>query len=312
MEKQHTVEVTGAPVIPGFTNDRFELNGIGIHYLLGGNPAGKPVILWHGFMGSSQSWKKVMPLLADAGFHILVPDMRGYGDSDKPEGSEGYDARTIYGDFRALVNGIGFGKGQPLTLVAHDMGAAPALIWSADHPDEIAALLYMEMVVVVSDVLENHLSFTPEVMHSKLGPMWWWILPFAQEALEVLFVGKERDFANWFYDWITANKKAIGPEEINETLRTFSGKKGVNGAFGIYRGVLASMKQTNPLLSRKVTVPIVAVGGEYSLGKGVAEMVSLVAENVSMEIVSDAGHFLAEEQPEKIAELVVNTVKNFA
>lgn len=54
------------------------MNGLGIHYWTGGNPNGKPVLLWHGFLGTSYAWYKVMPLLADAGHSILVPDMRGY------------------------------------------------------------------------------------------------------------------------------------------------------------------------------------------------------------------------------------------
>ena len=312
MDTQYSGGTGKIPTIPGYTSNKITINGIGIHYLLGGEPTGKPIVLWHGFLGTSQSWKKVIQFLAKAGFNVLVPDMRGYGDSDKPEGSAGYDARTISTDFRALVKAIGFGNGKPLTLVAHDMGAAPALIWSADHPDEVAVVVYMEMVVVTSNVLDAHLAFRPEVMWSDMGPMWWWILPYAEKALEVLFIGKERDFVTWFYDWTTANKKAFGPEEINETLRTFSGREGVNGAFGIYRGVLKSLEQTMPLLRNRVTIPVIAVGGEFSLGSKVGDMVKLVAENVTTEIIADAGHFLPEEQPEAVAQIVLKATEKFA
>ena len=63
---------------------------------------------------------------------VLVPDMRGFGDSDKPAGTEGYDGRALAEEFRALRQQIGFGAGRPLTLVAHDMGAPPALLWAAE------------------------------------------------------------------------------------------------------------------------------------------------------------------------------------
>jgi len=69
-----------------------------------------------------------MPALANAGLAVLAPDMRGYGDSDKPQGALGYDARALAEEFRALVRQIGFGAGQSITLVAHDMGAPPALL----------------------------------------------------------------------------------------------------------------------------------------------------------------------------------------
>ncbi len=64
--------------------------------------------------------------------------MRGFGDSDKPLGTEGFDARALAEETRALVRQVGSGGGQPITLVANDMGAPPALLWAADQPDEIA------------------------------------------------------------------------------------------------------------------------------------------------------------------------------
>jgi pimeloyl-ACP methyl ester carboxylesterase len=71
------------------------VNAVRLHYWVGGNPDGPPVLLWHGFLGTSYSWHKVMPFLAEAGYAVLVPDMRGFGDSDKPAGTEGYDGRAL-------------------------------------------------------------------------------------------------------------------------------------------------------------------------------------------------------------------------
>ena len=71
---------TGA--IPGFTSNTASINGVQLHYLLGGNPKGPPVLLWHGFLSTSYAWRKVMPALANAGLAVLVPDMRGYGDAE--------------------------------------------------------------------------------------------------------------------------------------------------------------------------------------------------------------------------------------
>lgn len=138
---------------PGFTSETVDVGPVRLHYLVGGDPNGKPVLLWHGFLETSHAWRNVMPVLAKAGHAVLVPDMRGYGDSDKPAGTEGYDARALAEEFRALARQIGFGGGKPLILAAHDMGGPPALLWAADHPEEVAGLLYIEAPVMLSVVL---------------------------------------------------------------------------------------------------------------------------------------------------------------
>jgi len=97
--------------IAGFRSDSASVNAVSLHYWIGGNPNGPPVLLWHGFLGTAYSWHRLMPLLADSGFRILVPDMRGYGDSDKPAGDVGYDGAALAEEFRSLVEQIGFGAG---------------------------------------------------------------------------------------------------------------------------------------------------------------------------------------------------------
>jgi pimeloyl-ACP methyl ester carboxylesterase len=284
----------------GFVSETIDINGVNIHYQIGGDPNGQPVLLWHGFLSTSYAWRKVMPLLAQAGYAVLVPDMRGYGDSDKPAGTEGYDARALAEEFRALVQKIGFGAGRPLILVAHDMGAPPALLWAADHPEEIAGLLYIEAPVMLSEILTKIIAYTPEAM--KEGSMWWWILPLAPDVPERLVVGNERAFLTWFYERSTFDPNSIDPETVDEVLRSFSGREGVLGAMGVYRAAFITIEQTTPLtgIGHQVTVPVVALGGEKSLGSKVGEMVKTVAKNVEQYIIPNCGHFVPEECPDEI------------
>ena len=112
---------------------------------------------------------KIAPRLADAGLAVLVPDMRGYGDSDKPPGTDGYDARSLAEEFRALVEVLEFGHRRPLTLVAFDMGAPPALLWAADHPDEVSTLLYLEEPVLLQEVISRIIRFERQAMERGLA-----------------------------------------------------------------------------------------------------------------------------------------------
>ena len=264
--------------IPDFTSNTVSINGVSLHYLLGGNPNGPPVILWHGFLSTS------------------------YGDSDKPAGTEGYDGRALAEEFRALVREIGFGTGRPLTLVAHDMGAPPALLWAADHPEEVAGLLYIEVPVMLSEVLTKIIAYTAESM--KNGSMWWWVLPLAPDVPERLIVGNERAFVTWFYERY-ATPDAIDTATVDEYLRTFSGREGVLGALGVYRAAFITMEQTARLTSNKVQVPIVALGGERAQGLEIRKMVEMVAEKVDGGSIVDCGHFVPEERPDELVRYVL-------
>ncbi len=288
--------------IPGFESNTTLIGNVRIHYWQGGNADGSPVLLWHGFLGTAYSWRYVMTRLAEAGYAVLAPDMRGYGDSDKPAGTDGYDGRALAEEFRSLIREIGFGAGRPLTLVAHDMGAPPALLWAADHPEEIATVFYLEGPVMLQEVLGAIIAYTPEAM--KRGSMWWWILPLAPGVPERLIVGHERAFLTWFYERSAANPAAIESTAIDEYLRTFSGTEGVLGAIGVYRAAFITMDQTAPLADKKVQVPVVALGGAKGLGAKVKQMVEMVAKNVEGGVIESSGHFLPEECPGEIVQRI--------
>jgi pimeloyl-ACP methyl ester carboxylesterase len=293
--------------ITGFRSRLEAVGGVRLHYWLGGDAAGQPIILWHGFLSTGYAWREVATALAEAGMCVLVPDMRGYGDSDKPDGNEGYDARALSEECRSLVAQLGFGGGKPVIHAAHDMGALPALIWAADHPREVTALLYIEAPVMLGDVLRKIIAYTPEAMEK--GSMWWWILPLAPGVPEALIVGNERAFLHWFYQGsFTVHQEVFTPAVINEYLRTFSGREGVLGSFGIYRAAFTSIAQTEPLMKRRIAVPVVALGGVNGLGSKVGEMVAMVAENVEAHTLTDCGHFMPEERPD----VVVNHILSVA
>jgi pimeloyl-ACP methyl ester carboxylesterase len=296
--------------IPDFRSETVTVDGVRLHYWLGGDPEGQPAILWHGFLSTGYSWRKVAPELARAGLAVLVPDMRGFGDSDKPEGMEGYDARALAEEARTLVAALAFGRGRPVIHAAHDMGALPALIWAADHPGEVAGLLYIEAPVMLGEVLRNIIAYTPTAM--ARGSMWWWILPLAPGVPERLVVGNERAFLTWFYESATANPESIDAKTVDEYLRTFSGREGVLGSMGLYRAAFTSIEQTEPLTKAKVTVPIVAMGGATGgLGAKVGEMVKLVAEHVDVVTLPDCGHFLPEECPDEVVRRILAVAASF-
>jgi pimeloyl-ACP methyl ester carboxylesterase len=298
-----------AASIAGFRSENAIIDGVRVHYWIGGNPRGQAVLLWHGFLGTSYSWAAVAPMLAEAGLAVIVPDMPGFGDSAKPAGVAGYDGRALAECFRALIKSLGMGE-RPLLIAAHDMGAPPALLWASDHPDEIAGLLYIEAPVMLSGVLQKVISYTAEAM--KSGSMWWWIIPLAPGVPEVLVVGHERAFLTWFYESAAAKPEAFTTQIVDEYLRTFSGTEGVLGAMGVYRAAFATIDQTEPLLKNKVRCPTVAIGGVKGLGAKVGQGVTLVAAHVDARTIADCGHFVPEECPNELVRHILALVKQVA
>ncbi|MFZ0091244.1 MAG: alpha/beta hydrolase, partial [Solirubrobacteraceae bacterium] len=193
-----------------------------------------------------------------------------------------------------------------LTLVAHDMGAPPALLWAAAHPEEVASLLYVEVPVMLEEILSKIITYTPEAMAK--GSMWWWVLPLAPGVPERLIVDNERAFLTWFYDRDQETHDATA-DAVEEYLRTFSGREGVLGALGVYRTAFTTIEQTAPLTRSKVSVPVIALGGTRGAnGDNVRQMVKLIAEDVKGGAIENCGHFVPEERPDAIIDHVLAQV----
>ncbi len=295
--------------IAGFRSETAVIDGVRLHYWVGGNPQGQPILLWHGFLGTSYSWAAVAPRLAEAGLAVIVPDMPGFGDSAKPAGVAGYDGRALAECFRALIQSVGMG-GRPLLIAAHDMGAPPALLWASHHAAEIAGLLYIEAPVMLSGVLQKIISYTANAM--KGGSMWWWIIPLAPGVPERLVVGHERAFLTWFYESASAKPEAFTLHIVDEYLRTFSGHDGVLGSMGVYRAAFTTIDQTEPLMDKKVQCRVVALGGEKGLGAKVGQGVSLVAARVDAYTIADCGHFVPEESPTELVQHILELANKVA
>jgi pimeloyl-ACP methyl ester carboxylesterase len=117
---------------------RADSSGVGIEYEVTGE--GRPVVLIHGFPDSGRLWHQQVRALADAGFQVIVPDMRGYGASDKPDGVEAYNVLYLVADIGAVLDDAGVERAH---IVGHDWGAAVAWVLGAVAPervDHLAAL----------------------------------------------------------------------------------------------------------------------------------------------------------------------------
>jgi hypothetical protein len=127
-----------------FTHHTASVNGIQIHYVIGGQ--GDPVILIHGWPQTWYEWRHIMPALAK-NYTVIAPDLRGLGDSSKPV--TGYDGNTTAEDIYQLVSYLGLGP--KIYLVGHDVGAQTAYSYAAIHPDNVSKLILIAIVKPLSN-----------------------------------------------------------------------------------------------------------------------------------------------------------------
>jgi pimeloyl-ACP methyl ester carboxylesterase len=283
--------VTGAPHLPaGFTDtfaSRYVNTGqVRLHAVVGGD--GPPLLLVHGWPQTWYAWRMLMPTLA-RDFTVVAVDQRGIGLSDKP--TDGYDTGTLAADLAALMDVLGHRR---FAVYGTDTGYPIAYALAADHPDRVARLVVSE--AFLPGVGQPIPLLVPAARNERI-----WHVAFnrAAEVNERLLRGREDVFfGNEFA--VSAVKKL--PDEAVayyvEMLR--SDEHSLRGSFGWYRAVDASVTQNQKRATRRLAMPVLAIGAEFSSGASVGATMELVADDVQTLVIPGVGHWVAEEAPEAL------------
>jgi pimeloyl-ACP methyl ester carboxylesterase len=126
--------------IPGARRESIDCGDATLSVQFMGPDSGEPVIMWHGFPEMGYSWRHQAAALADAGYRAIVPDLRGYGESDRPEGTDAYAFPKLVGDVVGLINALGHGYAH---LAGHDWGGSLCWATSALVPDKVRSLFIL-------------------------------------------------------------------------------------------------------------------------------------------------------------------------
>jgi haloacetate dehalogenase len=261
------------------------VNGFRMHYVTAGS--GHPLLLLHGWPQSWYEWRHVIPALAER-FTVVAPDLRGLGDSEKPQ--SGYDKRTLASDVFELARALGIAKAG---VMAHDWGGAVAFYLSYDHPELVERLFILDMIPGLARAGESvdlnvatrlwHVFFhggKPDLAHKLVA---------SQIAEYVRFYLTSTD-----YNYSPA---AFTPEDIAEYVRVNSNPGSLRAGLQYYATGLREDTVNLAGCTRKLEMPVLAWGGEALLGN-IVPFWQAVAQNVTGGELKECGHFIPEEKPE--------------
>jgi pimeloyl-ACP methyl ester carboxylesterase len=284
------------PEPAGLRHLKMMVNGVLLHVAVGGQ--GPALLLLHGWLGSSYSWRKVIPALAEH-CTVIVPDARGYGDSAKPYA--GYDGLTIKDDLRGLLQALGH---RQAFVMGHDMGAPVALLYAAHHPDEVLGVGYFDEPLLGFN-LERFTAFRAD------NPFvyWWFAFNATPHLPALLWEGKEAQMVDFMLTAMVADPSSISAQDKAEIVRGLRTPGGLHGSFGWYRDSLLTAQQTvEALAGGPLRVPLLALNGQYG-HPGVREQFDGLVDTVEGATIAGAGHLIAEEQPEQVVAEILRFVR---
>jgi pimeloyl-ACP methyl ester carboxylesterase len=256
-----------------------EVDGVQLHYLTAGH--GPAVILLHGYTQTSGMWRPIIPLLAEK-FTVIAPDLPGIGDSGIP--NDGLDMKTAAIRIHALAKSLGVEKAR---VVGHDIGLMVAYAYAAQFPAETEKLVVMDAflpgVAGWEDVYNN-----PGIWHFRFnGP-----------TPEALVRGRERTYFDYFWNDFAADKTHSIPEIDRAAYAAAYARPGrMRAGWAYFVSFQQAAKDFAVLSQTRLTMPVLAIGGEKANGEVLGKQMKLVATNATMIVLKNTGHWVLEEDP---------------
>ncbi|NIK90431.1 pimeloyl-ACP methyl ester carboxylesterase [Rhizomicrobium palustre] len=281
----------GAAVVPfpaSFKTQSIATNGTKLSVRVGGT--GPAVVLLHGFGDTSDMWAPIAAKLA-ANHTVIVPDLRGMGNSEHPE--TGYTKKNQAADIAGVMDGLHVTKAD---LVTHDIGNMVGYALAASYPGRITKWVVIDAPLPGIGHWEAQLS-NPKTWHFNFyGP-----------DEERLVAGRERIYLDRFWNELSADPKKIDEATRVHYTAYYAKPHAIHDAFEQFKAFRQDSLDNKALSAKgKLTMPVLALGGEKSYGTAMAGELNFVATNVKGGVIPASGHWVMEENPDATTKLVVD------
>jgi pimeloyl-ACP methyl ester carboxylesterase len=276
------------PFPAAFRTQDIPVEGAKIHVRVGGK--GPAVVLLHGFGDTGDMWA---PLAADlARDHtVVVPDLRGLGLSSIPDG--GYDKKTQASDVRDVLAALGI---EHAVVVGHDIGTMVAFAYASQYPQLTDRLVVMDAPV----------PGIPPWNDIVRSPMLWHF-DFGGADAERLVAGRERIYLDRFWNEFAGDRSKVDEATRQHYAKLYARPGVMHAAFAQFRSIRQDAVDNEASMKTRLTMPVLAVGGEKSFGNNEAIVMRNAADNVTEVVIPGAGHWLMEEAPTQ----TIAAIRNF-
>ena len=267
------------PFPAGFRTEDIQTNGTTLYVRVGGQ--GPAVMLLHGYGETGDMWASLAADLAHD-HTIVVPDLRGMGLSARP--ASGYDKKTQGQDVAGVLDALGI---ERVDLVTHDIGNMVGYAFAAQYPDRVTRFALMDAPLPGIGPWE-------EILKSPLL----WHFRFGGPDMERLVAGRERIYLDRFWNEFSADPKSFGEAAREHYAKLYEQPGAMHAGFSQFAAFDQDAIDNLVFLAKgKLTMPVLAVGGEKSFGPTMAVVMRAAATDVKEMVIAGSGHWLMEEQP---------------
>jgi pimeloyl-ACP methyl ester carboxylesterase len=278
----------------GFASGLANVNGTTLHFVRGG--MGPALVLLHGFPQDWYEWHKVMPRLAKQ-FTVIAVDLRGISESKATKA--GYESANLAEDIHQLVQQL---KLNHVYVVGHDLGGQVAYALARLHPEDLRGVMVMETPIPGIDPWEK-VKADPKLWHVNFQQV--------PNLPEQLIAGRQTIYFSFFFH-MSGVANAITDADLAHYVKAYSSPAQLRSGFEIYRAFPADEK-FNAERRSEINVPLVLAGGDLSFGKLLPNLKDTLKmygwQNVTVEIMENSAHYVADEQPDKVAALIERYAK---
>jgi pimeloyl-ACP methyl ester carboxylesterase len=271
---------------PEFRTTEIATNGTAIYVRSGGT--GPAVVLLHGYGETGDMWAPMAVDLA-RDHTVVVPDLRGMGLSSKSAG--GFDKKTQAGDVAGVLDHLKIDRAD---LVTHDIGNMVGYAFAAQYPNRVTRFVLIDAplpgVGPWEEILKNPLL---------------WHFRFGGRDMERLVAGRERIYLDRFWNEFSADPTRFSEAAREHYAKLYAMPGAMHSGFMQFAAFDQDAVDNQQFLAKgKLSMPVLAIGGEKSFGATMAKIMQFVASNVREGIIPGSGHWIMEENPNATISMV--------